>query len=129
MNIRTPEFWLLMAFAGLLVIASPAHADDRLIDHKYCGQPARDSNGTIIRSSKVKAAFRAAVACPSTGLFIGTCPGWSIDHTWPLASCGCDSVTNMAWLKNTIKSCAGTECKDRWERRVYQCKPEDLLIQ
>jgi hypothetical protein len=99
-KIRSFEFWIVIALAGLMILASPAQA----ADYKYCGQPKRDANGVIVRSTAAKAAFRAEVACPSTGLFTGACPGWSIDHTWPLASCGCDSITNMAWLKNTIKT-------------------------
>lgn len=117
MNIRSPEFWIVIALAGLMILAAPAHA----VDYKYCGQPKRDQNGVIVRSTAAKAAFRAEVACPSTGLFTGACPGWSVDHVWPLAGCGCDTATNMQWLPNTIKSCAGTECKDRWERIVYKC--------
>jgi len=124
------DFCLLLLTA-LIISCQPAPAAEvsaadlkRLdtVDLKYCGPPARDKDGRIIRSKRVKAAFRELVACPSTGLFTGPCPDWSIDHPWPLEKCGCDSVTNMQWLKNSIKSCAGTECKDRWERKVYQCK-------
>lgn len=108
--------------AGLVVFYAVDSKADQFTEYRYCGQPARDAKGEIIRSSKVRQAFKNAVPCPSSGLSTGACPGWSIDHVWPLDSCGCDSVSNMQWLKNTIKSCAGTECKDRWERSVYKCK-------
>lgn len=125
MKIKITAFDLiLLAFVALLIACNPAHAADQ----KYCGQPKRNAAGEIVRSKAVKAAFRAEVACPSTGLFTGFCPGWSIDHVWSLASCGCDSVTNMQWLPNTIKSCAGTQCKDRWELEVYKCRPEDMPV-
>lgn len=99
--------------------------DSHAADLKYCGTPKRNDVGVIVRSAVAKAEFRKEVACPSTGLFTGACPGWSVDHVWPLAVCGCDTPTNMQWLPNTIKSCAGTECKDRWERVVYKCKLGD----
>lgn len=95
---------------------------DQITEHRYCGTPVRDNTGVIARSEKVKNEFRMEVPCPSTGKATGACPGWAIDHVWPLASCGCDSVSNMQWLPNTIKSCAGTDCKDRFERKVYKCK-------
>ena len=74
------------------------------------------------RSYTTKAAFRKIHACPSTGKYVGACPGWQVDHVIPLASCGCDVVENLQWLKNSIKTCAGTECKDRWERKINHCK-------
>ena len=57
-----------------------------------------------------------------TGSTTGACPSWAIDHVIPLACGGCDSIENLQWLKNSIKSCAGTECKDRWERKI-NCQP------
>lgn len=66
-------------------------------------------------------AFRKIHPCPSTGKTTGACPGWQVDHVIPLASCGCDIVENMQYLKTSIKTCAGTECKDRWERRINAC--------
>ena len=115
------KYFLISILGGMIAVFWVA--DIHAVDMKYCGQPLRNDVGVIVSSAVAKAEFRRNVACPSTGLFTGACPGWSVDHTWPLASCGCDTSTNMAWLPNTIKSCAGTECKDRWERTVYQCKP------
>lgn len=96
-------------------------------DLRVCGTEAvRDANGNIVRSSAVLRRFQEQHPCPSTGLTTGSCPGWSKDHVIPLVCGGCDSIENLQWLKNTIKSCAGTECKDRWERKIY-CRPMVLV--
>lgn len=92
-----------------------------LDETRYCGEPRRNANGDISRRADVRAAFRRIYPCPSTGLSYGSCYGWQIDHVLPLASCGCDSVSNLQWLPVEIKTCAGTICKDRWERSVYTC--------
>ncbi len=99
---------------------------EKWVDAKYCGRPLRNAAGEIIRSTTAIKYFRLQNPCPSTGLTTGACPDHSIDHPRPLAKCGCDHPTNMQWLKNSIKNCAGTECKDRWEQKAYQCKPEVL---
>ena len=53
---------------------------------------------------------------PVQGNLICAVPGGE-----PLASGGCDSVTNMQWLPKTIKTCTDDDCKDRWERKgIYQ---------
>lgn len=88
-------------------------------DPRYCGFVPRDANGDIKRSSTAITKFRSLYPCPSTGLTTGACPGWSIDHTLSLAIGGCDAFWNMAWLPNKIKKCASSECKDRWERKIY----------
>lgn len=90
-----------------------------LADTRYCGAPLRNTDGSIHRSTKVKYDFQHTWPCPATNNVDGACPGWSIDHVIPLACGGCDSVENMQWLKNSIKSCAGKDCKDRWERKIY----------
>lgn len=78
------------------------------------------------RSQSVLSQYQKLHPCPSTGLTIGACPGWALDHVIPLACGGCDAVINLQWLKNTIKSCSGTECKDRWERKI-NCYPMTLV--
>jgi len=106
----------------LLLLASPALASDL----RYCGPPARDAEGRIVRSSAARAAFVRMYPCPATGTVTGSCPGWSVDHVIPLAVGGCDAPHNMQWLPNAIKSCAlatGLPCKDRWEQRVYRVEP------
>lgn len=89
------------------------------IDPRYCGEPPRYANGKIKRSSKVRNDFANVFPCPATLQPTTVCPGWSIDHTIPLASGGCDTVANMSWLNNEIKTCPGKACKDRWERKYH----------
>lgn len=105
-----------------LLFITNAHAADL----RVCGDPARDLDGGIRRSSTVTTQFQRLHPCPSTGLKYGACRGWSKDHVIPLACGGCDSVENMQWLKNSIKSCAGAECKDRWERKI-NCNPMEIV--
>lgn len=113
--------WLTVAVVMMLAVSFRSDADLRV-----CGEPARDANGTIKRSSTVLTKFQKEHPCPSTGLAYGACPGWAKDHVIPLACGGCDSVENLQWLKNTIKSCAGEECKDRWERKI-NCQPMQIV--
>jgi hypothetical protein len=101
---------------------------DPLKDYRYCGPPKRNIKGVIIRSQKTLVAFKKQHPCPVqrlTGVLppAGTCPGWAIDHVWPLADCGCDAVYNMQWLPVATKSCAANNCKDRWERKINSCTP------
>lgn len=118
------KYFILSLIAAMLtIILVEAYAVDLKYDElRYCGKPQRNAAGKIIRSTAVKESFRKLYPCPVTSLNYGACTGWAIDHVIPLASCGCDSVTNMQWLPDTIKSCHGTECKDRWERKVYTCR-------
>jgi 5-methylcytosine-specific restriction endonuclease McrA len=103
--------------ATISAVASP------LDETRYCGPPARTAQGDILRRADVRAAFKRAHPCPSTGQTTGACPGWAIDHVIPLACGGCDSVSNMQWLPDAIKSAAGSAPKDRWERQVYCRQP------
>lgn len=107
----------------LLLLCLPALAQDP----RYCGPPPRDAQGQIIRSSAVRSAFQKLWPCPSTGLPAGACPGWSRDHILPMVCGGCDSIANMAWMPNAIKSAAGDLPKDRWEQKVY-CRPQQLVV-
>lgn len=92
-----------------------------LQEMRYCGPPARLADGSIKRRADVLTAFKKAHPCPVTKLSTGACPGWAIDHVIPLVCGGCDSVNNLQWLPNGIKSAAGILPKDRWEQSVY-CK-------
>ena len=85
---------------------------------RYCGIPKRDEDGSISRSSEVIAQFKRIHPCPVNLKTSGTCNGWAIDHVIPLACGGCDSVNNMQWLPNEIKS--SKIGKDRFERKIYQ---------
>jgi len=92
---------------------------DSRVDYRLCGEAPRDSNNVIVRSSSVLAAYKRLHPCPVTGSSTGACKGWAVDHIIPLASGGCDSVINMAWMPVQIKSCKADWCKDRWERTYY----------
>jgi hypothetical protein len=100
---------------ALQMLAWPAAAQDA----RYCGPPKRDALGTIVRSREVLRDFQGIYPCPANGQPVGACPGWFKDHIVPLVCGGCDSVENLQWLPGAIKTCAGTTCKDRFERRVY----------
>jgi len=115
-----------VAVALLIGLFDNAYSIEEYNDIRYCGPPARHAvTNRILRDGKQKYLFRKHNPCPANGSLHGACPGWSVDHIRPLASCGCDNYNNMQWLNNDIKTCAGI-CKDRWERWVYICKPEDM---
>lgn len=106
-------------FLVLILLASSVFAQDA----RYCGPPARDAEGDIVRSRPLLREFQRLHPCPLNGQTSGACPGWYKDHIVPLVCGGCDSITNLQWLPTEIKTCAGAVCKDRWERRVY-CRHE-----
>ncbi len=112
---------LIILATALLSEDAPAATDSRM-----CGEVARDADGRISRSQDVLRQFKMLHPCPSTGIAGGACPSWAIDHVIPLACGGCDSIENLQWLKDSIKSCSGAECKDRWERKIY-CRPMKLV--
>lgn len=108
---------LLATLASASVFASPYE------ETRICGEPNRLADGTIARDPSVTYHFKRQHPCPSTGKTTGACPGWSMDHVIPLACGGCDSVSNMQWLPNAIKS-GKYPSKDRWERQInsgYSC--------
>jgi len=107
--------WNKNLFVAFCLFSSTAYAaDSRLCDTRQT------------RGYAAKAEFRSHHACPSTGRRSGACPGWQVDHVIPLASCGCDVVENLQWLKTEIKTCAGSLCKDRWERKINRCPTKDF---
>lgn len=107
---RSITLLVFLLLAASLVLAQ---------DARYCGPPARDEDGTILRSRALLKTFQALYPCPANGRSSGACPGWYKDHIVPLVCGGCDSVENLQWLPAELKTCRGTLCKDRWERRVY----------
>ena len=120
--------WLLLflalpAFAMLPEPGSQAAPQDP----RYCGEPARNADGSIHRSRTELRRFAAVFPCPATLQHSGACPGWAIDHTIPLATGGCDTVANMTWLPDQIKSCTDPHCKDRWERK-YHAFPRQRIL-
>ena|SRR5690348_15294764 len=116
---------LAAVLVGLVLEAQAVEATlpSTAAELRYCAAaPMRDASGAIVRSQAVLSAFRRVHPCPVTGLLRGACPGWALDHVIPLDCGGCDAVSNLQWLPAALKSCAGTLCKDRWERKIY-CAP------
>ncbi len=113
--------WLLALLLVGSVSANP------MVETRYCGPDIkRDADGSISRSSAVIRAFRDVHPCPSTGMTRGACKGWAANHTWPLACGGCDSVPNLSWVPNVLKSGPGYYPVDRWEMALH-CKPRKLV--
>lgn len=117
------KFYLLTV-AGILAMPALALVSSGLAiinlnegvyrETRYCGAPARNLRGEIIRRSDVLTAFKRHHPCPATGSTTGACEGWQIDHVIPLACGGCDAVHNLQWLNADAKG-----IKDRYERRIY----------
>jgi hypothetical protein len=119
-NDRRAVFLALLLLPAVALAELPAPgAPGAPDDIRYCGEPARYADGTIKRSKAVLREFVATFPCPSSLMSTTACTGWAIDHVIPLASGGCDAKHNLQWLPDTIKSCAGTQCKDRWERKYH----------
>jgi len=72
------------------------------------------------RDPKQVRAFRATHACPTTGEYTGACPGWVVDHSYPLCAGGQDLPSNMAWQERRQ-----SYIKDRIERELcaYKARP------
>lgn len=114
--------YLYLILAGMLAVGLAWQAWGGPLDEtRYCTvTPSRAADGSISRRADVLRAFKRLHPCPATGAPGGPCAGYAIDHVIPLAVGGCDSVSNLQWLPDAIKSCAGRQCKDRWEREVYK---------
>lgn len=69
------------------------------------------------RSSIHTRAFQRHNPCPSTGERRGACPGYVIDHIYPLCAGGADHPDNMQW-----QSIQAAKEKDRWERSICRAK-------
>jgi len=61
--------------------------------------------------------FRKANPCPATGSTTGACPGYVVDHTYPLCAGGLDIPANMIW-----QDTKASYIKDRIERELCACK-------
>lgn len=70
--------------------------------------PGRDPQQVVL--------FRRDHPCPATGRTDGACPGWVVDHRWPLCAGGKDAPDNMAWQMT-----ASSYDKDRVERALCAC--------
>lgn len=104
---------LLLIAAILFVAPGPAIADNHFAETRYCGEPKRNTDGTIKRNRAVITAFKNLYPLPQDK----DPTDWQVDHVIPLAEGGCDAVRNMQWLPKSIKTCADDDCKDRWERK------------
>lgn len=76
---------------------------------------AASSEARIERDNRVRHAFVNVQACPSTGKHRLPCPGYQIDHVWPLKCKGPDIVDNLQWL--TIE-----EHKAKTKREAKECR-------
>jgi hypothetical protein len=65
------------------------------------------------RSSGQLSAFKRENPCPSTGERRGSCPGFVIDHIYPLCAGGADHPVNMQWQER-----GESYKKDADERRL-----------
>lgn len=116
---------LLVACSAQATLPMPGEPG-AINDPRYCGEPERTKEGKIKRSRVLLRNFAKVFPCPSTLAATPSCVGWAIDHVIPLADGGCDAQINLQWLPDTIKSCAGHECKDRWER-IYHGWPRKAI--
>ncbi len=96
----------------LMFISSAAIATDHLTETRYTDHVERWSDGRLKRNATVIKEFERLYPLPAWY----NRNDWQIDHVIPLANCGRDAVSNLQWLPKTIKTCAGLDCKDRWER-------------
>lgn len=85
------------ALIVLLLAAGPGAADER-------------------RAATVRA-FRATHPCPSTQQRTGACPGYVVDHQYPLCAGGADAVDNMMW-----QAADQARVKDRLEHELCALK-------
>lgn len=117
---RTLALAAIGIFAGLFAMSAGAAPEPwQLQETRYCGTPQRAPDGSILRSVAVLRAFQRIHPCPETGKTTGACPGWALNHVIPLACGGCDSVANLDWMPDEIKSCREPWCRDRFERKIY----------
>jgi hypothetical protein len=69
------------------------------------------------RSHSAIREFKAQNPCPSTGLNTGRCPGYIIDHVYPLCAGGPDASDNMQW--QTLEEAKGKDqYEHHWCRRM-----------
>lgn len=80
----------------------------------------RDEHGKIHRSEQAKAAFKKEHPCPANGQTSGACPGYVVDHIWPLCAGGCDVPENMQWQAR-----GDSLAKDKLEWRMCRERGDD----
>lgn len=108
----------LLAILALLPALALAQSS-ALLETRYCGAPKRDANGSILRRADVIAAYKKTHPCPVTGLLgPGACPGWALNHNLPLSCGGCDSVSNLSYMRADAKKIV-----DSYERKINAATP------
>lgn len=118
---------LLLGLSSAASAALPAPGEPGAIkDKRYCGEPKRNPDGSIYRDPKVLSEFKKVFPCPPT-LKPGACRGWQMNHTLPLSRGGCDSVENLTWLPNQVKTCKEPWCLDRWELKYHAMPRQPVL--
>lgn len=78
------------------------------------------SAGEVVRSHAELRAFAREHPCPANGLPNYPCPGYVVDHLWPLCAGGPDRRENMQW-----QTIVDGKTKDRLEIaacRKLKCK-------
>jgi hypothetical protein len=88
-------------FAGLLLAASPVLSRER------------DPDAGLYRDARQRAEFQRNHPCPLNQRTRGPCPGFVVDHIYPLCAGGADRPDNMQW--QTVDA---ARIKDRWERQL-----------
>jgi hypothetical protein len=83
-------------------------------------KPVRDAKGRIQRSEHVKNEFKKTHPCPASGNASGPCPGYVVDHIWPICAGGCDVVENMQWQTKVDAA-----KKDKLEWRMCRERGDD----
>lgn len=86
------------------------------VDSRYCGEPERYSNGKIKRNANLVKQFKEMYPIPEELKHMN----FEVDHVIPLANGGCDSLINLQYLPQEIKSTSNPLAKDRWERKLYK---------
>src|SRR5437660_1052866 len=106
--------WPFILVGAFLLLTSCAHelagtggsgpsdtgiAVQPLLTPRATGCKPHREGGTISRSKVTIAHFKASHICPSTGKkdARASCPGYKVDHIWPLVAGGCDVVENLQY--------------------------------
>src|SRR6266446_4473359 len=75
---------------------------------------------TTPRQRAPVAAFRKLHPCPGTNNTSGACPGWVVDHKYPLCAGGKDDPSNMQWQRH-----GESLTKDKVELELCRCLKEE----
>lgn len=119
MRLVTFMLCLLLLLVSLMAATVANAQPSALTETRYCGAPRRDANGVIIRRADVIYAYRKIHPCPATSkLGMGACPDWALNHNISLACGGCDSVSNLSFMRSDAKKIV-----DGYERKINASTP------